>query len=71
MIQALNTALAGYSARSEDIMRIAERIRSRPLGENVAKDMVGLRVSQRAAEANLAVAHVADETGQSLIHVIA
>jgi hypothetical protein len=71
MIQALNTALAGYSARSEDITRIAERIRSRPLGENVAKDMVGLRVSQRAAEANLAVAHVADETGQSLIHVIA
>ena len=71
MIQALNTALAGYSARSEDIMRMAERIRSRPLGENVAKDMVGLMVSQRAAEANLTVAHVADETGQSLIHVIA
>jgi hypothetical protein len=33
--------------------------------------MVGLMVSQRAAEANLVVARVADETGQSLIHVIA
>lgn len=71
MIQALNTALAGYSARSEDISRIAERIRSRPLGESAANDVVGLMVSQRAAEANLAVARVADEVGQSLIHVIA
>lgn len=71
MIQALNTALAGYSARSEDILRMAERIRSRPIGENVAQDMVGLMISQRAAEANLAVARVAYETGRSLIHVIA
>jgi hypothetical protein len=71
MIQALNTALAGYSARSEDIARMAERIRSQPLGENMAGNMVGLMVSQRAAEANLAVARVADNMGQSLIHVIA
>ena len=71
MIQALNTALAGYSARSEDILRMAERIRNRPLGENMAQDVVGLMVSQRAAEANLTVAHVAYETGGSLIHVIA
>jgi hypothetical protein len=71
MIQALNTALAGYSARSEDILRMAERIRGRPLGENVAQDLVGLMVGQRAAEANLAVAHVAYETSGSLLHVIA
>ena len=71
MIQALNTALAGYSARSEDITRMAERIRSQPLGENTAGNMVGLMVNQRAAEANLAVARVADDMGQSLIHVIA
>jgi len=71
MIQALNTVLAGYSARSEDITRIAERIRNRPLGDGVAGNMVGLMVNQRAAEANLAVARVADELGQSLIHVIA
>jgi hypothetical protein len=71
MIQALNTALAGFSARSEDIARMAERIRSRPLGENMTESMVGLEVSQRAAEANLAVARVADDMGQSLIHVIA
>jgi hypothetical protein len=71
MIQALGSALAAYSARSDDIARLAERIRNQPVGENVAKDMVGLMVSQRAAEANLAVARVADETGESLIHVIA
>lgn len=71
MIQALNTALAGYSARSDDIARIAERIRSQPLGESMTGNMVGLMVSQRAAEANLAVARVADDMGQSLIHVIA
>ena len=71
MIQALNTALAGYSARSEDIARIADRIRSQPLGENMTGNMLGLMVSQRAAEANLAVARVADNMGQSLIHVIA
>jgi hypothetical protein len=71
MIQALATALAGYADRSDDIGRFAERIRSQPLSENLAGDMVGLMVSQRAAEANLVVARVADETGQSLIHVIA
>jgi hypothetical protein len=75
MIQALGTALTGYSARSDDIARLAERIRSQPADENVAGDIVGsivgLMVNQRAAEANLAVARVADETGESLIHVIA
>jgi flagellar basal body rod protein FlgG len=71
MIQALGSALAGYSARSDDIARLAERIRNQSAGENVARDMVGLMVSQRAAEANLAVARVADETSESLIHVIA
>ncbi len=71
MIQALNIALAGYAARTDDIGRFAERIRSQPLGENLAGDMVGVMISQRAAEANLVVARVADETGQSLIHVIA
>lgn len=75
MIQAVNAtlaaALAGYTARTEDVGRIADRIRSQPLNGNLAGDMVGLMVSQRAAEANLIVAHVADETGQSLIHVIA
>jgi hypothetical protein len=71
MIQALNTALAGYSARSEDIARLATRIRNQPSAGNVAGDMVGLMVTKRAAEANLAVARVADTMGESLIHVIA
>jgi flagellar basal body rod protein FlgC len=55
----------------DDVARFAERIRSQPPSGNLAGDMVGLMVSQRAAEANLVVAHVADEMGQSLIHVIA
>ncbi len=33
--------------------------------------MVAVMANQRAAEANLAVARVADETSQSLLHVIA
>jgi len=48
-------------------LRAGERIRNQSAGENVARDMVGLMVSQRAAEANLAVARVADETSESLI----
>ncbi len=71
MIQALNTALAGYSARSDDIARVATRMSNARFGENVASDMVSLMVNQRAAEANLAVARVADTLGESLIHVIA
>jgi hypothetical protein len=71
MIQALGTALAGYAARSDDVGRFAERIRNQALDGNLAADMVGLMVSQRAAEANLVVARVADETNQSIIHVIA
>jgi hypothetical protein len=71
MIQALGTALAGYSARSDDVARLAERIRNQPSDENVAGDMVGLMVNQRAAEANLTVARVADDTSESLMHVIA
>jgi hypothetical protein len=71
MIQALNTALAGYSARSEDIARLATRIRNQGSGENVVASTVGLIIGRRAAEADLAVAHVADTMGESLIHVIA
>ena len=71
MIQALNTALAGYSARRADIVRVAIRIRDSRTDETMVRDMVGLMVNQRAAEANLVVARVAQQTGDSLIHVIA
>ena len=71
MIQALNTALAGYSARGDAISRLAGRIRNQQSNENLPGDMVGLTVNQRAAEANLLVARVAEKTSESLIHVIA
>ena len=71
MIQALNTALAGYSVHSDNLVRLADRISSQRSGENLAGDMVGMMVNQRAAEANLVVARVADALGESLIHVIA
>ena len=71
MIQALNAALAGYSARSDDITRLAGRIRNQPTDGIMAGDVVGLMVNQRMAEANLAVARVADTMGESLLHVIA
>jgi hypothetical protein len=71
MMQALSTAFAGFSARCDDISRLAERIRTQPSDENLAGDMVGLRLNQRLAEANLAVVRAADDTSESLIHVIA
>jgi hypothetical protein len=71
MLQALDTALAGYTARMDDMGRLAERIRGQRPDEDLTGDMVAVTASQRAAEANLAVAHAADETSQSLIHVIA
>ena len=71
MIQALNTALAGYSARSDEIARVASQISHAHSVENVAGNMVSFMVNQRAAEANLAVARVADALGASLIHIIA
>jgi hypothetical protein len=71
MVQALNAALAGYSARSDDIARLAGRIRNQPSDGDLVGDRVGLMVNQRMAEANLAVARVAEQTNESLIHVIA
>lgn len=71
MIRALETALGGYTARGNDFARLAERIRNQPKGDDVAGDMVGVIVDQRAAEANLAVARTADEVSGSLMHVIA
>ena len=71
MLQALGTALAGYAARLDDLGRLAERIRDQRSDANLAGDMVAVMANQRGAEANLAVARVVDETGQSLIHVIA
>jgi hypothetical protein len=69
MIRAIETALAGYADRSRDILRLAEKI-AKPDGAD-ARSMVGLMANQRAAEAVLAVAHVADETTEALVHIIA
>ena len=71
MIRALEIALAGYSARSKDVAQSAARICNQPADEDVTRDLVNVMVSQRAAEANLTVAHVADEASASLMHVIA
>jgi hypothetical protein len=69
MLQAIDSALAGYTDRTRDISRLAERI-TQP-DQDQAANMVGLMVNQRAAEANLVVAQVSDEVTRSLIHVIA
>lgn len=71
MIRALESALGGYVARSVDLSRLAEKIRSQPADENLAANLVGMMVNQRSAEADLVVARVADETSESLMHVIA
>lgn len=69
MLRAIESALAGYADRSRDISRVAARI-SAPDQDQVT-NMVDLMVNQHAAEAALQVARVADETTESLIHVIA
>jgi hypothetical protein len=69
MIRATETALAGYAHRAQEISRLAQKMAQPDRAE--ARDMVGLMVNQRAAEASLVVAHVADETTEALVHVIA
>jgi hypothetical protein len=71
MIRALETALAGYGARSDAIARSAGKISSQPANIDETRELVSIMVNQRAAEANLAVAHVAEDTSATLMHVIA
>jgi len=44
---------------------------NQPTDTDVTKELVNVMVNQRAAEANLAVARVAEDTGETLMHVIA
>jgi len=69
MLRAIQTAVAGYSERTADIARLADRVAKQ--SQDVTGNMVGLIANQRAAEADLAVVRVADETTQTLIHIIA
>ncbi len=69
MLRAIETAYAGYADRSREISRLADRIAQ--ADQDQTANMVGLMLNQHAAEADLVVAKVADETTQSLIHVIA
>lgn len=69
MLRAIETALADYSARTQQLARIAQQT-NRPDTDDVA-NTVARMVNQRAAEADLTVAKVADETEASLMHVIA
>ncbi len=69
MLRAIETAYAGYADRSREISRLADRIAQ--ADQDRTANMVGLMLNQHAAEADLVVAKVADETTQSLIHVIA
>jgi hypothetical protein len=71
MLQALDSAMAGYGDNSADVARLAERIRRSGTDENLVEDTVALTVNQRMAEANLSVARVADDMTGSLVHVIA
>ena len=70
-MRALESALADFTVRGENISRLADRIRSQGAGQDLVTNMVGLVVGQRLAEADLAVAQVADSTQEGLVHVIA
>ena len=69
MIRAIETALAGYTDRTRDLSQLATKL-AKPDGAD-ARTMVGLMADQRAAEANLVTLQVADQTTESLLHVIA
>jgi hypothetical protein len=71
MIRALETALAGYSARGDAVARSAGKMSSQSANNDETRELVSVMVNQRAAEANLAVARVAEDTGETLMHVIA
>ncbi len=71
MIQALERALAGYATRSADVAGVANRVREAASDENLPRDIVSLTVDGRLAEADLAVARVADAMADCLVHVIA
>jgi len=71
MIQALHIAMTGYAARANDLEKVASNVASRHGDSEIGRDMVDMIATQRAAEANLAVAKVADTLGESLIHIIA
>lgn len=71
MLQALDRALSGYASAGADVARLADRIRRTRSDENLPRDVVALTIAQRTAEANLSVARVADEMGETLVHVIA
>ena len=69
MLRAIETALAGYADRGRDIARLAQTMAVPDRAD--ARAMAQLMVNQRAAEADLAIARVADECTESLIHVVA
>lgn len=71
MLQALDRALSGYASAAADVAQIAERIRRNRVDADPSHALVSLTVAQRAAEANLSVARVADQMGEALLHVIA
>ncbi len=69
MLRAIESALAGYADRSREISRVASEVAKPDRLE--ARDVVDLMSNQRAAEACLVAARVADESTESLMHVIA
>jgi hypothetical protein len=71
MMRAMETAIGGFVSRSEAIDRLAVKVRDQAEGDGMAANLVGLIVNQHAAEANLVVARVAEQTTDSLIHIIA
>ncbi len=69
MLRATENALAGYAQHAHAIGRVAERVRS--ADSDPIDSTVALIANQHGAEADLAVAKVADDMTASLIHVIA
>jgi hypothetical protein len=71
MIRALETSLSAYAACGENLARHAEGLRSQRADADPTRNLVGMMADARAAQANLVAARIAEEVGDSLMHVIA
>jgi hypothetical protein len=70
VIPALSSALQGIETATRRLNRSAERIAGNGPGDDLAANLVDLKVSQREVQVNLASARTADETIGTLLDLV-
>jgi len=67
MINAITSALSGLNTASKQVEQSAERVSNPTEQSNVIEDIVDIKTSQVAYEANIEVIKTADELSQELL----